>query len=54
VGEVNINQQAYEHLKSYPDFHFKYRGYIAAKGKGEVEMWFVQHAYQNSDSETPA
>ena len=41
VGKVNISQATYELLKSDPDFAFESRGKIAAKGKGEMEMWFV-------------
>ena len=41
VGKVNISRATYELLKDHPGFSFEYRGKIAAKGKGEVEMWFV-------------
>ncbi len=41
VGKVNISQATYELLKSDPDFAFESRGKIAAKGKGEMEMYFV-------------
>ncbi len=54
VGKVNISRKTYEHLEDNPDLQFEFRGLIAAKGKGEVEMWFVQHAPQQSNSETPA
>jgi class 3 adenylate cyclase len=42
VGRVNISQATYELLKDDPDFAFESRGKIEAKGKGEMEMWFVQ------------
>jgi len=42
VGEVNISQATYELLKSDPDFAFESRGKIEAKGKGEMEMYFVE------------
>jgi class 3 adenylate cyclase len=42
VGKVNISQTTYELLKNDPDFTFTSRGKIAAKGKGEIEMWFVE------------
>ena len=41
VGKVNISQATYELLKSDPDFAFENRGKIEAKGKGEIEMYFV-------------
>jgi class 3 adenylate cyclase len=41
VGKVNISQATYEILKGDPDFIFKCRGEIEAKGKGELKMWFV-------------
>jgi class 3 adenylate cyclase/Tfp pilus assembly protein PilF len=41
VGKVNISQATYELLKNDPDFAFENRGKIEAKGKGEIEMYFV-------------
>ena len=41
VGKVNISQATYELLKDDTDFTFESRGKIEAKGKGEIEMWFV-------------
>ncbi|MBT3301420.1 MAG: hypothetical protein HN921_17525 [Bacteroidetes bacterium] len=48
AGKVNISQTSYELLKDLPasnagkpDFKFESRGKIEAKGKGEMEMWFV-------------
>ncbi len=41
VGKVNISQATYEMLKNDPEFTLISRGKIEAKGKGEVEMWFV-------------
>jgi class 3 adenylate cyclase/Tfp pilus assembly protein PilF len=48
VGKVNISQATYELLKDLPaaqegdsDFVFESRGKIEAKGKGEIEMYFV-------------
>lgn len=38
-GRVNVSRATYELLKE--DFVFEYRGRIEAKGKGEVEMFFV-------------
>ncbi len=41
VGKVNISQATYEIIKDDPQFTFETRGKIKAKGKGEVEMYFV-------------
>ncbi|MDP2176570.1 MAG: adenylate/guanylate cyclase domain-containing protein [Bacteroidota bacterium] len=46
-GKVNISQSTYELLKDDPDFVFEHRGKINAKGKGEVEMWFVKFNTSN-------
>lgn len=42
VGKVNISRATYELIKDDPDFSFTARGKIRIKGKGEVEMFFVQ------------
>ncbi|MBK7298489.1 MAG: tetratricopeptide repeat protein [Flavobacteriales bacterium] len=41
IGKVNISQTTYELLKADPEFAFESRGKIEAKGKGELDMWFV-------------
>jgi class 3 adenylate cyclase len=41
VGKVNISQATYELLQDDQQFAFENRGKIEAKGKGEMEMWFV-------------
>jgi adenylate cyclase len=41
VARVNISQVTYELLKDDADFAFESRGKIEAKGKGEIEMYFV-------------
>jgi class 3 adenylate cyclase len=41
VGKVNISQATYELLKDEPAFAFESRGKIEAKGKGEIDMYFV-------------
>ena len=41
VGCVNISGTTYELLKDKPDLRFTSRGRIEAKGKGEMEMYFV-------------
>lgn len=40
VGEVNISHDTYEMVKDY--FEFEHRGKVKAKGKGEIEMYFVK------------
>jgi adenylate cyclase len=41
VGQVNVSQSTYESLKGDIQFKFESRGKIEAKGKGEMEMYFV-------------
>jgi class 3 adenylate cyclase/Tfp pilus assembly protein PilF len=41
IRKVNISKTTYELLKDDADFSFESRGKIKAKGKGEIEMWFV-------------
>lgn len=40
-GKINISQATYNLLKENSDFIFSNRGRIFAKGKGELEMWFI-------------
>ena len=40
VGKINISSTTYELIKS--DFSCLSRGKIFAKGKGELEMYFVK------------
>jgi class 3 adenylate cyclase len=44
VNKVNISQATHEMLKDDPDFSFESRGKVEAKGKGEMEMYFVSKA----------
>lgn len=44
VGKVNISQATYDLLKEDSIFNFESRGKIEAKGKGEIEMYFVSMA----------
>ncbi|WP_353777873.1 adenylate/guanylate cyclase domain-containing protein [Winogradskyella sp. 3972H.M.0a.05] len=41
IGKVNISEDTYNYIKDEPEFIFESRGKIEAKGKGEVEMYFV-------------
>ncbi len=44
VGKVNISQDTYELIKEDPKFTFVHRGKIQVKGKGAIDMWFVEKA----------
>ncbi|MGB0929402.1 MAG: adenylate/guanylate cyclase domain-containing protein, partial [Chitinophagales bacterium] len=41
AGRVNVSQTTYQLIKNKPNFDFESRGEIFAKGKGDLEMWFV-------------
>ncbi|MBK8498038.1 MAG: tetratricopeptide repeat protein [Flavobacteriales bacterium] len=41
VGHVNISEATYALVKDEPGFMFTPRGKVQAKGKGEMEMYFV-------------
>lgn len=40
-GKVNISQPTYDLLKNETQFELESRGKVDVKGKGEIEMWFV-------------
>jgi class 3 adenylate cyclase len=40
-GLVNISASTYALVKGSPDLNFTARGKVLAKGKGEMEMYFV-------------
>jgi class 3 adenylate cyclase len=42
VGKINISQASYDHVKDNPSLTFESRGKIEAKGKGEINMYFVE------------
>ena len=44
VGQVNISEATYAQVKDDPGLTFTSRGKVKAKGKGEVEMFFVEKA----------
>jgi adenylate cyclase len=44
VGKVNISEITYELVKDDPAFTFTARGLVSAKGKGEMEMYFVERS----------
>ncbi|MFT5819802.1 MAG: adenylate cyclase [Crocinitomix sp.] len=41
VGKVNVSQTTYELTKDH--FNFEYRGKIAAKNKGDIDMYFTTY-----------
>jgi class 3 adenylate cyclase/Tfp pilus assembly protein PilF len=43
-GKVNISKSTYEFIKDDPAFKFQPRGMVPTKGKGEMEMWFVERS----------
>jgi len=42
AGKLNVSQATFELLKDDPQFTFENRGKMKVKGKGEIEMWFVE------------
>lgn len=43
VGQVNISEATYALVKDEADLTFSPRGKVQAKGKGEMEMYFVSN-----------
>lgn len=41
IGKVNISNFTYNQIQNDPDFQFEYRGKVEAKGKGDIDMYFV-------------
>lgn len=41
IGRVNISEETYGLLKDFNEFEFESRGAIEAKGKGKINMYFV-------------
>lgn len=44
VGKVNISEATYALVKDEPGLTFTPRGKVQAKGKGELEMHFVERS----------
>ena len=44
VGRVNISEYTYDILKNDSRFKFESRGLVAAKGKGNLQMYFAEDA----------
>ncbi len=51
VGKVNISHTTYAIIKDDPEFTFENRGKIIAKGKGEMEMYFVENTLSPGKAE---
>jgi class 3 adenylate cyclase len=51
VGEVNISATTYARLKDEPGLSFEARGAIEVKGKGEMQMYFVRIAPDQTEAE---
>lgn len=45
IGQVNISEATYQLVQDYPEFSFIPRGLIEAKGKGEMQMYFVETSW---------
>lgn len=45
IGRVNVSEETYNLLKEYKEFEFEFRGAIEAKGKGEINMYFVTKVF---------
>lgn len=50
VGKVNISKNTYNLIENDSLFEFESRGRIAAKGKGEMEMFFVRLKNQTNSN----
>ncbi len=48
VGQVNISEATYALVKNSPGFTFIPRGKVSAKGKGELEMYFVRRSSEGA------
>jgi class 3 adenylate cyclase len=46
VDKVNISATVYNYIKNDPYFIFEHRGKLQVKGKGEIEMYYVDKAKQ--------
>ncbi|MEO7082353.1 MAG: adenylate/guanylate cyclase domain-containing protein, partial [Flavobacteriales bacterium] len=44
VGKVNISQTTYDQIKDEPVLKFIPRGAVDVKGKGKLNMYFVERA----------
>ncbi len=42
IGKINVSGTTYDQLKDCPEFIFEHRGKVEAKGKGKLDMYFVE------------
>jgi adenylate cyclase len=49
VGQVNISESTQERVKNEPGLTFTPRGKVKAKGKGELEMFFVERSNDEAE-----
>ncbi len=54
VGQVNISESTYALVKDEPGLVFTPRGKVQAKGKGEMEMYFVSRTHEHHPSLHPS
>ena len=45
IGRVNVSAYTYDLIRE--EFDCEYRGKVAAKGKGQIDMYFVKGARQD-------
>lgn len=48
VGKVNISESLYQLLQNSDYFVFEYRGNIHAKGKGNINMYYVERKHKDN------
>ncbi|MBL7964139.1 MAG: tetratricopeptide repeat protein [Flavobacteriales bacterium] len=48
AGQVNISEATYDLVKNEPGLTFTSRGKVQAKGKGEMEMYFVRRSSEGA------
>ena len=48
IDRINISATTYAQLKDEKNFNFQARGKVFAKGKGEMEMFFVEKSSSSS------
>ncbi len=50
AGQVNISEATYDLVKNEPGLSFTSRGKVQAKGKGEMEMYFVRQSSEGAQA----
>lgn len=54
VGMVNISETLYQILKNVESFNFTYRGNIHAKGKGNINMYYIDKNIEAKKTTKPS